>query len=193
MKLTDTHRIVLTASGGRANASLLPLPKGVKLSAEKRTALLRSLFKAGLACEQAASDGVPPWRTDDATGPQALLITPAGLAAVGIESADETVRNVAPPPKKPSARKRAIPTAASGSPAGEAPRPPMPSPKTKLGLLVSALRSKKGATLEDLTKATGWMGHSVRGAISGALKKKRGLTIDSSVIEGRGRVYRIVE
>ena len=69
----------------------------------------------------------------------------------------------------------------------------MPNPKSKLGLLVSALRGKKGATLDDLTKATGWMGHSVRGAISGPLKKKLGLSIDSSVIEGRGRVYRIVE
>lgn len=40
-------------------------------------------------------------------------------------------------------------------------------------------------------EATGWRAHSVRGAMSGALKKKLGLTIVSEVVEGRGRVYRI--
>ncbi|MDB5540557.1 MAG: hypothetical protein JWQ89_2284 [Devosia sp.] len=40
--------------------------------------------------------------------------------------------------------------------------------------------------------ATGWHAHSVRGAISGNLKKKLKLEVTSEVIEGRGRVYRIV-
>lgn len=39
---------------------------------------------------------------------------------------------------------------------------------------------------------TGWQAHSVRGALSGALKKKLGLTL-SSTPEESGRVYRIVE
>jgi len=38
----------------------------------------------------------------------------------------------------------------------------------------------------------GWQAHSVRGAISGALKKKHGLTIQSERHDGRGRIYRIV-
>jgi Protein of unknown function (DUF3489) len=42
-----------------------------------------------------------------------------------------------------------------------------------------------------VTKATGWQPHSVRGAISGALKKKLGLAVASDKVEGRGRVYRI--
>jgi hypothetical protein len=40
-------------------------------------------------------------------------------------------------------------------------------------------------------EATGWQAHSVRGAISGALKKKLKLKVASEVVEGRGRVYRI--
>ncbi len=32
----------------------------------------------------------------------------------------------------------------------------------------------------------------MRGAISGALKKKLGLTVTSEKVDGRGRVYRIV-
>ncbi len=41
-----------------------------------------------------------------------------------------------------------------------------------------------------MTAATGWQAHSVRGAMSGAIKKKLGLTILSEKSEGR-RIYRI--
>ena len=35
----------------------------------------------------------------------------------------------------------------------------------------------QGATVEQIAAATGWQHHTIRGAISGALKKKLGLTI----------------
>jgi hypothetical protein len=38
--------------------------------------------------------------------------------------------------------------------------------------------------------ATGWQPHTVRGIVSGTLKKKLGLTVVSAK-EERGRVYRI--
>ncbi len=63
---------------------------------------------------------------------------------------------------------------------------------TKQATLIDLLRRPGGATIADLVKATGWQPHSVRGAISGALKKKLGLTVTSEPIEKRGRVYRIV-
>ena len=62
---------------------------------------------------------------------------------------------------------------------------------TKLGLLIDLLKRKTGATIDEAVKATGWQAHSVRGAISGALKKKRGLSIESATDAKRGRVYRI--
>ncbi len=65
-------------------------------------------------------------------------------------------------------------------------------PGTKQALLIDLLKRKTGATIDDLVKATGWQPHSVRGAISGTLKKKLGLTVTSEQIEKRGRVYRIV-
>jgi hypothetical protein len=53
------------------------------------------------------------------------------------------------------------------------------------------LRREDGATILEISKAMGWQAHSVRGAISGTLKKKLKMTVASEVIEGRGRVYRI--
>ena len=65
-------------------------------------------------------------------------------------------------------------------------------PGGKLGLILNRLNAKNGATIADLVKVTGWQPHSVRGAISGALKKKLGLPVSSETVEGRGRVYRLV-
>jgi hypothetical protein len=59
-------------------------------------------------------------------------------------------------------------------------------------LLIDLLSRKHGATLAEAVKATGWEPHSVRGAISGTLKKKLGLNIASEKVVRRGRVYRII-
>lgn len=61
---------------------------------------------------------------------------------------------------------------------------------SKQSILISILRSPKGATVAELAETTGWQNHSVQGAIFGALKKKLGLNIVSEK-EQRGRVYRI--
>lgn len=53
------------------------------------------------------------------------------------------------------------------------------------------LRAPNGATIEEVMSATGWLSHTVRGAIAGALKKKLGLKVTSEKVKGRGRVYRI--
>ncbi len=62
---------------------------------------------------------------------------------------------------------------------------------TKQALLINLLRRKNGATIDEAVAAMGWQRHSVRGAISGTLKKKLGLAVTSENLEGRGRVYRI--
>jgi len=67
-----------------------------------------------------------------------------------------------------------------------------PKPVPKLKRLTALVKRKRGATLAELVAATGWQAHSVRGAISGNLRKKLGLTVILEEIEGRGRVYRIV-
>jgi hypothetical protein len=65
-------------------------------------------------------------------------------------------------------------------------------PGTKLAALVIALRRPQGATNLQLTVATGWQPHSVRGAISGLLRKRLGLTVMQARNAYGERVYRIV-
>jgi hypothetical protein len=64
-------------------------------------------------------------------------------------------------------------------------------PGTKLAALVMALRRPQGATSLQLMLATGWQPHTVRGAISGMLRKKLGLNVVLALNESGERVYRI--
>ena len=56
--------------------------------------------------------------------------------------------------------------------------------------VIAMLQRPEGATVDEVSSATGWQRHTVRGVFSGTLKKKLGLTI-ASAKEERGRVYRI--
>jgi Protein of unknown function (DUF3489) len=61
---------------------------------------------------------------------------------------------------------------------------------SKATRVIALLRRPQGATLQAIVKATGWQTHSVRGFISGQLKKKLGLKVRSAKREGK-RVYSI--
>ena len=58
-------------------------------------------------------------------------------------------------------------------------------------MLIEMLEASDGATIAQIVEATGWLPHTVRGAISGTLKKKLGLTVTSEKVEARGRVYKL--
>jgi hypothetical protein len=64
---------------------------------------------------------------------------------------------------------------------------------TKTETLRQLIKRSKGATLVELQKATGWQAHSVRGAISGTLRKKLGLAVIFKETEKRGRFYIIAQ
>lgn len=94
---------------------------------------------------------------------------------------------------QPAARSRKTrrPNARVDNPAGS-PAPATPKvPAGKLGTLVSMLHAPHGATIDAMGVATSWQAHSVRGAMSGSLKKKLGYDITSEKTDS-GRVYRIV-
>ena len=62
---------------------------------------------------------------------------------------------------------------------------------TKTEKAVALLRRPKGVTVAELGKATGWQAHSVRGFMSGTLKKRKGLEIVREKDEKGVRRYRV--
>lgn len=64
--------------------------------------------------------------------------------------------------------------------------------QTKLSMLITMLRREGGATIDEMAEATAWKGNSVRGAVSGIVKKKLGIEVTSERVQGRGRVYRVI-
>lgn len=63
---------------------------------------------------------------------------------------------------------------------------------TKQACAISMLRSTKGASIAALMEATGWQQHSVRGFLAGVVRKRLGLDLQSSKVNG-SRLYRITE
>jgi hypothetical protein len=57
---------------------------------------------------------------------------------------------------------------------------PTPRAGTKQAQMIELLKRPDGATVEQIAAATGWQHHTIRGAISGALKKKLGLTVEAT-------------
>lgn len=63
----------------------------------------------------------------------------------------------------------------------------------KSSKMLDLLTRKSGCTLDELQNASGWQAHSVRGFLSGTVKKKLGFQIES-VVTGKGaRRYKAVK
>ncbi|WP_424931907.1 DUF3489 domain-containing protein [Amaricoccus macauensis] len=183
-KLSDTQLVILSAAAQREDRNVLPLPGSLRGAAAAK--VVGALLSRGLIAETAANSQTNAdaaltriWRNDEGGRAILLHITDAGHAAIGVE-----------PDGGDSAR-----TGADEAPK-EAPVEADPAPKartprtgTKLAELIEMLRADGGATIDEIVAKTGWQAHTVRGAMSGALKKKLGLTITSEKVEGRGRVY----
>lgn len=85
--------------------------------------------------------------------------------------------------------------AAAGLPEGsdqqdQAASPPRPRAGAKAATVIEMLRRPEGATVNQISEATGWLPHSVRGFLAGALRKTYRLVAASEPAEG-GRVYRL--
>ena len=167
-KLSDTQTIILSRAAQNEDRIALPLPDSLRGGAASK--VVSALLAKGFIEEVEADKrkGEPVWReTGDGHG-ITLVATDAGLGAIGIETGS-----------------------AEANPTEDAaPKTRTPREGTKQATLIAILRTPDGATIAEIMAATGWQSHTVRGAMSGALKKKLGLNITSEKIEGRGRVYR---
>jgi hypothetical protein len=197
--ITEAQRKLLSAAAAE--------PEGV-IEAPAETKIAKALIKNGLAIFLPVA-GERPSR---------LLITNAGRAAIEPTPMPEPSADDPEPPTAAAEEGEAPtdtdateePTANEPSTADAGPqadgeqgegdaavllaasggRRAKTSPTGKLGTLVELLKRPTGATLDDMTKATGWQVHSVRGAMSGSLKKGFGFSITNEKTDA-GRVYRI--
>jgi hypothetical protein len=182
-KLSGTQTIILSRAAQTEDRIALPLPDSLRGGAAAKVvgALIRKGFVEEVDADLRAD--APIWReTGDGRG-VTLIATDAGLAAIGIAPENLTT----------GARllNSADNTADVTSPTEPAPRTRMRREGTKQAALIAMLRAPEGATIGEIAAATGWQSHTVRGAISGALKKRLGLDVASQKVEERGRVYRL--
>jgi len=84
--------------------------------------------------------------------------------------------------------------AALGRVTAEGAEVPTPTPRenSKQATVIAMLKRPEGATIKQIMKAMGWQSHTVRGMISGALRKKLKLNVQCDKPEDGGdNVYRI--
>jgi hypothetical protein len=180
---SDTQSLILSRAATRPGNLALPLPEGLVGAAAKM--VVGKMIARGWLEEVEANlrRGEPMWReTGDSHG-TTLIATEAGLEAIGIEpvvaSAVASVRKAQPklePVQTPDNANTAKPVAIRAG--------------TKQAQIIAMLQRPEGATVAEMVADTGWLAHTVRGSISGALKKKLGLSIRAEKVKGRGTVYR---
>ena len=191
-KLTDTQLVILSAAANRADGAVLPPPKSLKAKGGVLTKTLNALLKRGFIEERPASRSATAWRDDEDGARMMLVIAEAGLQAINGAPAGKKSADTSPPMKITEKPKKPRTTSAPAKGSKDSRSAPAAPAGSKTALLIDLLRQKDGTGLDQIVAATGWQAHSVRGAISGTLKKKMGLKVVSEKIDGRGRVYRIV-
>lgn len=180
--ITDNQRAVLIAAAHSANMVAWPMPPKLGLSKGSATIVVKGLLTKGLVEERPVLGNDLVWREEDSGRKLTVVITKAGMAAIGMLPDNEEGQEPGDAGAAGSANAPVTTTNLDQS--------RMPRASSKLAILVGLLSREEGATVEEMVAATGWQAHSVRGVMSGALAKKFGLQIESEKVEGRGRVYR---
>ena len=167
IQLTITQATILSAACARDDGLVFPVTASIKGGPVGNS--LKSLLKRRLIEEIKASNLNTVWRHDEA-GSLTLRTTPLAYSALGIGDAEGAAPAVQPD-LTPATRRKG----------------------TKQTQLIAMLTAADGASINEIIAVTGWLAHTARGVISGVLRKKLGLTILTGKVDGRGRVYRIVD
>ena len=163
-KLNATQSILLASAAQRKSGSLYPLPE--ILSARNHVAAaFKKLIDAALIEERVTTLALEEHRTESA-GRFGFYITPAGLAAIGVEQAENDV-----------AQKSLITTQAA------------PGRSSKASEVVAMLAHAGGATVSELIEATGWLPHTTRAVLTNL--RQKGHMIERGK-RGEVTCYRIV-
>jgi hypothetical protein len=100
---------------------------------------------------------------------EASTITPAP-AEIAIQPQARTRSERKAPTKQPAAKNKAL---------------------SKQAKVLVMLRSSSGTTIADMMKTTKWQQHSVRGFLSGVVRKKLRLKLTSKLNADGERIYRV--
>ena len=168
VKLSDTQATILKSAADRTDGDIEPLPATLRGGA--RAKVIEGLLVRKLITE---SEGKH-------------LLTDAGYAAVGkrrpvpkgVQKMDApdalTKREVTHALQELEGTSRTI------------------RPGTKLAAIIDAMRHPGGATIAQMMAGTGWQAHTVRGAISGMVRKCLGYHVVYEKGANGQRAYRIV-
>ncbi len=166
-KPTTTQMAILVSAARRPNGEIEPLPDNLRGGA--RAKVIEGLLARGLAAD---ADSY-------------ILLTDAGYAAVGKRR---------PIPK--GVQKTDAPDAVAKRDTTDALQnleatPRAIRPGTKLAAIIDAMRHPDGATLAQMMASTDWQAHTVRGAISGMVRKRLGYEVVTEKSADGQRAYRI--
>lgn len=165
-KLTTTQRNMLSVATQREDRCLEPF-SDLKGSAARTFGI--KLIGSGLAREIRAKDALPVWRHDKVARHDYSL----KLTASGMRIASENADTIQPDADTRSNFK--------SSP---------PREHSKLSHVILMLSQECGITVEEISKAMGWLPHTTRATLTGL--RKRGIQIIRLTREGeRGSFYRI--
>ena len=203
LKLSDTQRSMLQAAATREDRFLLPAANARRSNLK---ALAAKLIEAGWAKEIATTNSALVLRKSRESGEAfALKLTAKGLKAAA--TLRENEEGAEKPPVAPVTKRSATKAAASHAPSqsqtnvagatantsteSSTATTRAPRASSKLGRVLEMLAADAGATIGELTAATGWLEHTTRAALTGL--RHRGYTLSLSSKERDGTsVYRIV-
>jgi hypothetical protein len=179
VKLTDAQLVMLSAAAQRED---LCLTAPDKMKGAILTKVGEKLVKLGLVREVRAKAGIPIWRRDAAGQSYALKLTAAAVKAMAVDKGSEEAIEPIDAPHR---------SGTIGDPYGVADHAPMRAPRkgSKLARVIDLLRRSDGATISQLTEATGWLPHTTRAALTGL--RKRGYAVIRERVGVADSVYRI--
>ena len=181
VKLTDAQLVMLSAAAQRED---LCLTAPDKMKGAILTKVGEKLVKLGLVREVRAKAGIPIWRRDAASQSYALKLTAAAVKAMAVDKGSEEAIGPIDAPHRSGA-------GTICDPYGVADHAPMRAPRkgSKLARVIDLLRRSDGATISQLTEATGWLPHTTRAALTGL--RKRGYAVIRERVGAADSVYRI--
>lgn len=154
-RLNDLQLVVLANAFKRDDGSVVPLPESFACDEEhdRVSKGIESLLKLQLILEQPITNRSRAWRTEG-DEPIGLFLTEAGRKAIAPDGDEAPTPQIANPSKPANLSKGT----------------------SKVDQVIALLRRSEGATMDELTNATGWLPHSARAVLTGLRKKDHDIT-----------------